>query len=135
MQIDNAQLTAIISQLQARHATPERATLQQAIATWELLARKFGTLIGQNGVKLILGRSLDRVRPQFPWLPPAKGALLIHLQEAYGLQAPADAVAANCALLEAFIDLLATLIGAGLTVQFLRSALADDSAAPNQLET
>ncbi len=134
MQIDNAQLTAIIRSLQARHATPDPATLQQAIATWELLARKFGTLIGQNGVKLTLGRSLDRVRAQFPWLPPSKGALLIHLQEAYDLQTPADAVAANSALLAAFIDLLATLIGAGLTVQFLRSAMADDSAAPNQLE-
>ena len=135
MPINNAQLTAIISSLQARHTTPDAATLLQAIATWELLANKFGTLIGQNGIKLIFGRSLDRVRPQFTWLPPAKDAQFAKLQESYSQQDGLDAIAANNALLEAFIVLLATLIGAGLTVQFLRSALADDSASPNQLET
>ncbi len=134
MQINNAQLTAIISSLQARYAKPDADTLQQAITMWELLALKFGTLIGQSGVKLILGRSLDRQRPAFPWQPSAKGTLLIHLQEAYEQQTPAEAIAANSALLEAFIHLLATLIGAGLTVQFLRTALADDSATPNQPE-
>jgi hypothetical protein len=134
MQTNNAQLTTIIRGLQARLATPDLATLQQAISMWELLARKFGTLIGQSGIKLILGRSIDRVRPQFPWLPSAKGTLLIHLQEAFDQQSPAEAIAANSALLEAFIHLLATLIGAGLTLQFLRTALADDSATSNQPE-
>ncbi len=134
MQINNAQLTATISSLQARFSTPDASTVQQAISLWELLSRKFGTLIGQNGIKLILDRSIDSVRPQFPWLPSTKGTLLIHLQEAYDQQAPAEAIAANNALLDAFINLLATLIGASLTIQFLRSALADDSAVPNQPE-
>jgi hypothetical protein len=135
MQINNAQLTAIISNLQARHATPDTATLEQAIATWEVLARKFGTLVGQDGVNLIFGRSLDRVRPHYPWLPPSKQTQLTSLQDIYSQQSAADAVAANSALFDAFINLLATLIGAGLTVQFLRSAFVDDGAAPNQMET
>lgn len=131
MQIDNAQLTAIISQLQARHATPDAATVLQANATWETLARKFGNLIGQGGIELILGRSLDRVRHQYPWLPPLKDARFAALRACFDQQAPADALAANSALLDAFINMLASLIGAGLTVQFLRSAVADDSATKN----
>ncbi len=131
MQIDNAQLTAIICQLQARHATPDAATVLQANATWEILARKFGNLIGQGGIELILGRSLDRVRPQHPWLPALKDAHFAALRASFDQQAPADALAANSALLDAFINMLATLIGAGLTVQFLRSAVADDSATKN----
>lgn len=134
MQINNAQLNAIISHLQARHAAPEAASLPQVMRSWEILSHKFCTLIGLNGVNLILGRSLDRVRPQFPWLPAAKDAQFAKLLESYSQQSPAVAIAANSALIEAFITLLATLIGAGLTVQFLRSAFGDDSATPNNLE-
>jgi hypothetical protein len=135
MQIDNAQLTAAIRSLQARFSSADPATLQKAIATWEMLASKFGTLIGNNGVQMIMGRCRERLRPQYPWLPAGDDPQFTQLHASFCQQTDEEAVAANNALLEGFIALLATLIGSGLTVQFLRSALADDGAAPNSLET
>ncbi len=134
MQIDNAQLTAAIASLQANFTAADPATLQQAIATWNKLASKFGTLIGHNGVQMILSRCRERLRPQYPWLPAGEDEQFAQLHACYLQQSANDAVAANNALIAAFITLLATLIGTGLTVQFLRSALADDGAAQNSLE-
>lgn len=99
-----------------------------------MLASKFGMLIGHSGVEMILSRCRERLRHQYPWMPAGEDAQFSQLHACY-LQQPADeALAANNALIDAFVTLLATLIGTGLTVQFLRSAQADDGAAPNSLE-
>ncbi len=130
----NAQLTSIIRQLQAHLATPDTAFLAQSAATWTVIDRKFSGPLGPLGVKAILARCINQMRPQYPWLPASRGIDFAELHKCYAQQDVQAAVLANSELLESFITLLAALIGASLTATFLRSAFGDGSAAPISLE-
>ena len=141
MPLKNKSLQQVIKKLQARHAgTDAMALSASAIRIWEQLTSKFMPMIGPGSVRLIYSRSLELNKSAFPWLPAASApdmdespfaALKVGLE---GLQ-PDEAVAANCALLDTFIHLLATLIGAHLTIQFLRSAFPDDAPPENPQES
>jgi hypothetical protein len=141
MASEKERLDSVIQSLQSRHMADGAVTAMAATGIWDLLAAKFGSLIGLNGVVLLYSRSLERTRTQFPWLPPSIAGgrapaepLFAALGASMAGQTPAAATAGHQALLENFIRLLASLIGAGLTVQFLRSLFPDASANQNSQE-
>ena len=97
-----------------------------AIATWRGLESTLVPLVGHRGYVALLGRSLHLVRQAHPWLPPgpgpsgAAGDLLMALQTALAGQAAGTCAAAHAAMVEAFCEVLASLIGGPLTERVLR---------------
>jgi hypothetical protein len=133
------QLLAIIDTMKARHAADQDLSIDVAIESWETLTRTFGALLGPGGVRLIYLRCVDNTRSAFPWLPapPEHNAAmptLTLLKTSLQSREYAEAMAASDALLDSFITLLSTLIGARLTIQFLRSAFPNDCPNENPQE-
>ena len=130
MPTDNEQLRKIIKEIQARHSgTDARAVAAAAIDIWGQLAFKFVPLLGPNSVNSIYARSLEFNKPAFPWLPASLRQDVAELpftvlKESFELRPADEIIRANNALLDTFINLLATLIGARLVIPFLRSAFA-----------
>jgi hypothetical protein len=108
------------------------ATADRALAIWNRITRKFGPLLGPGSADLLFARSLDENRARFPWLPiPDPGGVdpsYDGLETSLAQRPPEEIFASTRALLESYIELLTTLIGARLTNQFLRSAFPADEA-------
>lgn len=128
MPLNTELLSAIMAKMNAGTGV---AVAADAIAIWQRLARKFGPLLGPGSVSVLFVRSLESNKAAFPWLPPGSepgvaeppfSALLVVLEE----RQPPEIIAATGALLDTYIDLLSTLIGAHLAFHFLRSEFADD---------
>lgn len=103
------------------------------MATWLTLHASLSSIIGQRGMTALFRRSLYRTRDRHPWLAPvcetATGQdALDSLRSALLQQAESEAEAAQCALLDNFLDTLATLIGASLTDRLMRAALDNTSS-------
>lgn len=107
---------------------------------WLKIVRKFTPLIGAASVLLMLERSLDSHMRNFPWLP----ALTLPMQPDDAIDAVGasmlprssnDILAAHRAILRSFIDLITTLIGTRLTLQFLRATFPADEVNSNAEET
>ena len=118
-----------------RHVPASRgAALADDIGlSWLKIVRKFAPLIGANSVLLIFERSLDNNLATFSWLPtvatPSQPDTSVErLRISMAARSTDDILAAHRAILTTFIDLMTTLIGARLTVQFLRAAFPADSA-------
>lgn len=99
-----------------------------SVSTWRAVDAALSPVIGQRGVAALYKRSLYLTRADHPCLSAVyEGELgpgeFAGLHTALSAQSNADAAAANGALLQAFHDLLANLIGALLTRQLLRSVL------------
>ena len=114
-------------------ASPAAALADDIGLSWLKIVRKFAPLIGANSVLLIFERSLDNNLAAFGWLPalamPSQPDTAVERLRASMAARPTDEVlAAHHAILTTFIDLMTTLIGARLTVQFLRAAFPADSA-------
>lgn len=135
MSISNDLLSAIMKGMDVDRGW---ATAERALAIWNRITRKFGPLLGPGSADLLFTRSLDENRVRFPWLPipdPDGADSFYEGLEASLTQRPPDEILASTrALLETYIDLLTTLIGARLTNQFLRSAFPTDEAERNKEE-
>lgn len=136
MAITNEHLREMMKRMQARHAgTDAIAVTAVAIGIWEQLALKFIPMIGLGSVRLIYTRSLELNKSAFPWLPAALAGVeqspFATLKMSLERREPAEVIAANCALLNSFIDVLATLIGVRLTLQFLRAAFPHEAIHEN----
>ena len=99
-----------------------------SVSTWRAVDAALSPVIGQRGVAALYKRSLYLIRADHPCLSAVyEGELgpgeFAGLHTALSGQSSSDAAAANGALLRAFHDLLAHLIGASLTGQLLRSVL------------
>ena len=133
MPTDNEQLRKIIKEIQARHSgTDARAVAASAIDIWSRLAFKFVPLLGPNSVNSIYARSLEFNKPAFPWLPASLRQDVAELpfavlKESFEFRQVDEIIRANHALIDTFINLLATLIGARLVTPFLRSAFAHEA--------
>ena len=128
MTIKDEGLLSVLAELTALHGTEPMADVAMA---WQKVVRKFTPLIGPSSVLLILERSLESNRTAFSWLPagvlpPGPDAAVARLCDSMKPHPPAEILAAHRALLAAFSDLMTTLIGARLTIQFLRAALHVD---------
>lgn len=131
MTIDDALLHALM-----RHVSTHRgaAALADDISlSWLKIVRKFAPLIGANSVLLIFERSLQHNMTAFDWLPEVAfptqpEAAVERLRACMATRASDELFAAHRAVLATFADLMTTLIGARLTVQFLRAAFPADDA-------
>jgi hypothetical protein len=101
---------------------------------WVQIDASLNPIIGQRGFSALYHRSLKLCTARHPWLAanptspmaPADTALL---HAALLQQTIPEAAAGASALFQTFRDLLASLVGAGLTDQLLQPVWASPSAA------
>lgn len=118
-----------------RHASASggAALADEVALCWLKIVRKFAPLIGANSVLLIFERSLDNNLAAFAWLPevvmPSRPDTAVERLRTSMVARPAgEILLAHRAILTTFFDLMTTLIGARLTMQFLRAAFPADDA-------
>jgi hypothetical protein len=122
---------------QQRHRMIERAVRAPpkggadiGIILWERLAAELTVIIGDRGFASLYSRSINDAGAEFAWLepqsrrPPFNAFKL--LASVLETRAPAEAQAANAAVLNIFIDTLIVLIGELVTNSILREAWGDD---------
>lgn len=134
MQKADAPLHALIRQAVTQR--PE-AALDVAVDLWERLAAELVAIIGEGGFLSLYARSVHLAGATYPWLqesqPPAEiKAAFASLKVSLEARETAEIEEASIALFIVFTDILATLIGALLTANILRSAWGDapgDSAS------
>jgi len=130
MTVKDELLLALMSHVKAQRGA---ALADDITLSWLKIVRKFAPLIGANSVLLIFERCLENNLPTFGWLPalvmPSQPDTAVErLRTSMAARPTADILAAHRAILTTFIDLMTTLIGARLTVQFLRAAFPADGA-------
>jgi hypothetical protein len=124
MQSESLRIQATIADLAT---TQDAARIAAAAAsTWREIHAVLSSVIGPGGVAALYQRSLHLTRTAYPWLATVREDALrladfAALEVALSQQTSAQAAAANGALLQAFCDLLASLIGVPLTERLLRS--------------
>ena len=126
---DLGQLTALL----ARRASEGASSIEiaEAIAeAWSGIERALTPIVGRRAVATLHKRSLFVAAGGHPWLSEAAEGLPLAmdiepLRALMGEQAPAEAAAAGGTSLQAFQDLLATLVGSSLTERLLRSVWAN----------
>ncbi|MCX5747551.1 MAG: hypothetical protein NT062_34230 [Proteobacteria bacterium] len=97
---------------------------EAVVHAWERLARHFARIVGEDGIRTILARSVTVASGTFPWLV-ADGRGLIGdrssagLRAAMAIQDPDVIAGAFGALLAAFSALLGRLIGDELVARLL----------------
>jgi len=95
-----------------------------AVATWWRVHQALSPIIGHGGVDALVKRSLYLVRVEQPRLFALHDELTAQneyaaLHAALARESPAGAALSHDALLQAFCDLLGSLIGASLTERLL----------------
>jgi len=124
----------------ARRAGPHadaRAVAQASLQLWLHMAAQLEPVIGARGVDALFGRALHLTGKAYPWLtgpgPGGGSALSLDLvRQRLEEQAAGHATGAACALLTAFTELLATLIGDSLTNRLLAPAWEPPAADTQQ---
>ena len=101
-----------------------------SVILWEGLAAELTMIIGERGFASLYSRSLNQAGTEFAWLEPhpprAAGDAFELLASVMKTRLPAEAQAANAAVLNIFIDTLTILIGELVTNSILRAAWGDD---------
>lgn len=118
-----------------RSASAESADagVQGTIALWRAVDLDVSAVIGQRGTAAVLRRALYVTRRTHGWMSePADDtdfdACVSTLSDALAGQAPEERASGQHALESAFHDLLASLVGAALAAQLLRTAWAERQA-------
>jgi hypothetical protein len=105
-----------------------QAVVQNTIGLWERLAPELISIIGEGGFNPLYARSVRLACVQYPWLAQEARAFagnkerFAALHERLQAQDITQAGLASMALLNIFLDVLASLIGEGLTTHLLRLA-------------
>lgn len=118
---------ARLTQLAADGADAQQIA-DSAVAVWQELAAALSPIIGRRGVVALFKRSLLLTVPsQTSWVAAHWDVETLgdfeSLRAALKQLSSAKAIATNGALLQQFLDLLATLIGESLTERLLQSVL------------
>lgn len=106
----------------------------EAVSMWRDVDAALSPIIGQRGVAALFRRSVSLIRPEHAWLAAVQeGAAqpdddFAALRSTLSQQTSSNAVAANNALLQKFVDLLTNLIGESLTERLLRSVWDNPSS-------
>ena len=100
---------------------------QSSILLWENLFEELQEIIGENGFQSLYIRSIHLNSKAFPWLSIEHSSLQTasrfkNLEKCFEGQSDKLIAHANFALLIAFVDILALLIGDLLTAKILVSA-------------
>jgi hypothetical protein len=132
--VEAAIRSALVPDL-AGGADPQLAAAALA-GLYQALAAHLEPLLGEAGVHAIYGRSVHLATPEVPWIAAAAtvqagtGAVDA-LRGCLEHQAPSAATAGARILLVSFVELLARLIGEGLTTRLMAQAwplaFADDA--------
>jgi hypothetical protein len=98
------------------------------VSVWRDIDAALAPIIGQRGVAALFRRTLHLIRHEYPWLTAAHESMadtvdLVALQSTLSQRTSANAVAANGALLQRFLEQLASLIGESLTERLLRAVV------------
>ena len=106
-----------------------------AVRTWNRVVSQVSPVIGDDGVRVLYGRSLHLTKPAFPRFADLSsrqphGSFNDLLPRFERLNA-AEAIDFCSALLITFTELLAALIGEGLTARLTELAWADDGLPPD----
>ena len=118
--------------------TPDAKAIAAAAAdTWPRVTARLVPVIGARGVDVLFRRALHLTSSSFPWLrlvgeDGGHITVLESLTTRLAEQEASSAAEASCALLVAFSDLLATLIGESLTERLLGPVWAPPLTAPRQ---
>ncbi|VXB85831.1 conserved hypothetical protein [Massilia sp. 9I] len=104
------------------------------LSPWRRIAQQLCPLIGESGFCALFSRACHVVGPDYAWLIPQQPCrspeqLFGALEERMALVDAERAAATNDALLRTFTQLLAALIGEGLTQRLLASATATPDMA------
>jgi len=141
MQSEARRIQATIADLAAVGTDAERIAAIAA-STWREIHTVLSPVIGPGGVAALYQRALYVTRPAYPSLKavredPLRPGDFAALRLALAQQTAEQVAATNGALLQAFCDLLANLIGISLTERLLRSVrnLPAADAAPPQDST
>lgn len=127
----------------ARRGNVEATAAQIAEAVFakcQAIETALAPIIGLRGVAALHRRSLHLAGPMHPWLagrPPGEPASddLAILKTLLSRQTSADAALGGAAFLQAYYDLLSSLVGASLTERLLRSVWIDFMGALPAQET
>ena len=97
-----------------------------AILLWRNIDAALSPAIGRAGVRVLLRRSLHLMWGVHPWLATCRKhaeneTAFDALQSAFASQSAEEAIQGNLALLQAFSDVLASIIGVSLSRQLLLS--------------
>ena len=103
------------------------AVVPNTIGLWERLAPELISIMGEGGFKPLYARSIRLASKQHEWLlpcaaKPVTGVRFTELAACLQAQDSVDARQASLDLFTIFLDVLASLIGEGLTTHLLRSA-------------
>jgi len=95
------------------------------VSVWRDIDVTLAPIIGQRGVAALFRRTLHLIRHDHPWLTAALDSMadamdFMALQSSLSQRTSANAVAANGALLQKFLEQLASLIGESLAERLLR---------------
>jgi hypothetical protein len=114
-----------------------RLVADAALSTWRQIEDTLSPIIGQRGVIALFRRSQHLTSATCAWLPNGASDTqpLTDLHAALSQQAPAEARAAQAALLQNFIDVLSKLIGAALTDRLLQPVLEPSSSGDAAQDT
>jgi hypothetical protein len=111
-----------------------------AAIIWAAVHGALAPVIGPRGSAALYHRALHDARARCPWLAVAYDAAaepgdFAPLRAVLAQQAPADAAAAHDGMLQAFLDLLATLIGQPLTERLLQGVWTPPTGVPPVQDT
>ena len=110
----------------------------EAVRLWQTMFRKFSPLIGPLSAELLFVRSLNAHAAAFPWLPEVgpgnTKTAFAQFERSLDGRTAEEIVAANHALVQTYITVLADLIGVRLAIKFLGTAFADDAINKNSEE-
>lgn len=103
------------------------------VSLWNDIDAALAPIIGHRGVAALFHRTLHLVRHDYPWLAASQAGLadpidFSGLQSTLSRQTRTDIIAANGALLEKFLQQLASLIGESLTERLLQAVVDTHSA-------
>jgi hypothetical protein len=134
MQSEARRIQATIADLAAVSTDAERIAAIAA-STWREIHTVLSPVIGPGGVAALYQRAVYVTRPAYPALAlaredPLQTGDFAALRLALAQQTAEQVAAANGALLLAFCDLLANLIGISLTERLLRSVRNLPAADP-----
>jgi hypothetical protein len=102
-------------------------------STWQAIEVVLWPIVGKVGVAALFQRSLMLAARSYPWLPSdvTSGCDIEQLHAILANQPSALAAEAGGAFLQAFHDLLATLVGPSLTGRLLGSVWETLSSGPS----
>ncbi len=124
----------------ARQGDNEGQVAASAWAVWRRIEVELSPVLGSLGVAALYRRSLYRAGAQNPALAGVHAATaqaddFEPLRRALGCLSHTDAVAASCALMQAFCEMLTGLIGDALTERLLKPAAQLPPNRPTSKDT